>query len=42
LSFLRFSDKIYPFTGLEDGAVGKIIETLPVRGFDIDGMKLHL
>ncbi len=41
LRVLRLGDELQPLAGLEDGAVGKTVEALPVGGFDINSIKLH-
>src|SRR5580658_3773835 len=41
LGLLRLGDKLQPLTRLEDSAVSETVETLPVSGLDVDGMKLH-
>jgi hypothetical protein len=38
---LRLGDELQPLARLEDGAIGETVETLPVGGFDVDGIELH-
>src|SRR5208282_134312 len=41
LGFLCLGDELQPLACLEDGTVGETVETIPVSGLDVDGMKLH-
>ena len=38
---LRLGDELQPLTRLEDGAIGELIESLPVGGLDVDRIELH-
>src|SRR5438876_2207260 len=39
---LSFANELHPFLCLEDGSVLKAVEMLPVGGFEVDNLALHL